>query len=157
VRDRRGARGSPTVGRRSGRCSEEQMAVSFHRLPRKGICGLVGQEDGGMQRRLHLFDRLVSPEISERPVDRCCDSFLPAMQNTLQGAYQLAAVCKKAGQGQQSNKCRRASFRNRPPLLSSFSFFEFSVLKRPKLLECARQVLTRPGHAHLYGVEEKFL
>jgi hypothetical protein len=46
-------------------------------------------------------DRLVSPEISERPVDRwrSCDSFLPAnaKRAALEDAYQLPAVCKKSG------------------------------------------------------------
>ena len=48
----------------------------------------------------------------------------PCKTAALRDAYRFAGVCKKAGQGQQSNKCRRVSFWIGRPLVFKFLSFE---------------------------------
>ena len=136
MRKRRVARGSRTVGRRSGRARGADGG-QFSPAAKKGNFfflwwRLVWREDGGMRRRLHLlmdsflvkFFFFPSGELTD---GRAANLFLspgPCKTAALRDAYRFAGVCKKAGQGQQSNKCRRVSFWIGRPLVFKFLSFE---------------------------------
>ena len=78
--------------------------------------------------------------------------FLPghAKQRLCEMPIALQVYAKKQDKASNQINVAACPFGSAGPLFSSFS-----VLKRPKPLECVRQVLNRPGHAHLYGVQEK--
>jgi hypothetical protein len=114
------ARGSRTVGRRSRDAPRGADGRRFSPAAKKGnfFCLVAGTRLAGRRRNaaaLTPVDGLVSPGKilpSDELTDGGAAELLPPGQcktAALGDAYRVAGVCKKAGQGQQSNKCRRMS------------------------------------------------